>query len=125
MRGFIFRCSSHTSAEVYKRNLFGEKSNYLELVKNISEADYLFLYNTSTFEFSGPFLPLGHGAKNIVPEAWEGKFPAQVNFRMGRKTKTIQYSEIEHLINRFNNKIHPYMELGSKQVDEIMQIIEK
>lgn len=123
MRGYIFRCNDKTKDEVFSRKLLGEELSYLPDVKEIREEDLLFLYNTSTFEFSGPFKPIGNGQEKIVPEAWGGKFPSQIRFEELDTTKTIPFNKIERIIKRFKNDIYPWMELNEEQTKQILNII--
>ena len=89
MKGFIFRCNDKTRQEVFDRNLFGEEMMYLPMVKTIQPDDLLFLYDLSTYEFSGPYKPVGEGAERIYPGAWKAGFPAQIKFKITGDTKTI------------------------------------
>jgi len=123
MKGYIFRCNSKTFQEVFDRQLFGEEIMYLPAIKQISREDYLFLYNTSTFEFSGPYKPIGKGGERIIPEAWKGLFPPQIKFESLPSTKTISFSKIEKIIKRFRKNIYPDMELSEEQVKLILSII--
>lgn len=119
MKAFIFRCNSKTKDEVFERMLFGEERDYLQLVKSITPDDLLFLYNTSTYEFSGPYKPASEGGEYLVKGAWQDKFPAQIKFEITPETKTIPFSKIEKIITRYKKGIFPYMELDEEQVEKI------
>ncbi|HRN86646.1 MAG TPA: hypothetical protein PKU78_04220 [Candidatus Dojkabacteria bacterium] len=119
MKAFIFRCNSKTKDEVFERMLFGEERDYLQLVKSITPADLLFLYNTSTYEFSGPYKPVSEGGEYLVKGAWQDKFPSQIKFELLPETKTIPFSRIEKIITRYKKGIFPYMELDEGQVEKI------
>jgi len=122
MKAFIFRCNSKTKDEVFERMLFGEERDYLQLVKSITSDDLLFLYNTSTYEFSGPFKPASKGGEYLVKGAWQDKFPAQIKFEITPETKTLPFSKIEKIITRYKKGIFPYMELDEEQVEKISML---
>ncbi len=80
MKSYIFRCNKKTKDEVFQRMLFGEEEGVWGTMSQIKPDDFLFLYNTSTFEISGPFKPTSQPAKTIEKGAWLGKFPVQFSF---------------------------------------------
>ena len=123
MKAFIFRCNSKTEDEGFERMLFGEERDYLQLVKSITPDDLLFLYNTATYEFSGPYKPSSEGGEYLVKGAWQDKFPAQIKFNTNPETTTIPFSKIEKIITRYKKGIFPYMELEEFQVERITRII--
>lgn len=142
MQAYIFRCNNKTKPEVFERMLFGEELGYLGLVQQIDpEQDLLFLYNTSTYEFSGPYKLTSKGGKDIEKGTWNGRFPVQIRFEefseateilgVGTppvtikipKTTTIPYTLIQHLIKKYRNGIFPYMELSEEQVKKILRIL--
>lgn len=122
MKAFIFRCNSKTKDEVFERMLFGEERDYLQLVKSITPEDFIFLYNTSTYEFSGPYKPASDGGEYLVKGAWQDKFPSQIKFELLPETKTIPFSKIEKIIIRYKKGIFPYMELDEEQVEKISML---
>lgn len=123
MKGYIFRCNDKTKDEVFQRMLLGEEQAYLPLVNQIEIDDALFLYNTSTFEFSGIYNPSSEGREKIEADAWQGKFPSQIRFSENEATKTIPFNKIEKIITRYRHDIYPYMELLEEQVIKIMDVI--
>lgn len=123
MKGYIFRCNDKTKDEVFSRQLFGEERDYLEIVKQIKKEDLLFLYNTSTFEFTGPFKPASNGGKFIVLDAWQNKFPSQIKIITIEQTNTIPFTKIEGIIKKYKNGIYPAMELEQDQVTKILSKI--
>jgi len=123
MKGYIFRCNDKTRQEVFDLNLFGEEMMYLPVVKLIQPEDLLFLYDLSTFEFSGPYKPVGVGAERIVPGAWKSGFPAQIKFVINGEAKTIPFRLIEKVIKKYHKGMYPDMELDEGQVKQIFEII--
>lgn len=123
MKAYIFRCNSKTKDELFERMLFGEERDYLQLVKSITPEVLLFLYNTSTYEFSGPYKPASAGGEYLVKGAWGDRFPAQIKFELTPETKTIPFSKIEKIITRYKKGIFPYMELNEEQVNQIFKVL--
>ncbi|MDQ4101246.1 MAG: methyltransferase domain-containing protein, partial [Thermoproteota archaeon] len=58
--------------------LFATNHVYGEDVLKIKKGDLLFLLNVDSDMLYGTFLAASDGAKNIVPEAWKGRYPYQV-----------------------------------------------
>jgi DNA modification methylase len=76
--GHIFACTSKSERECFDRMLFATTHVYGENVLKIRSGDLLFLVNLDTDILYGTFLARSSGAKNIVPEAWKGRYPYQV-----------------------------------------------
>jgi hypothetical protein len=76
--GHIFACTRKSEQECFDRMLFATSRVYGESVLKIRRGDLLFLVNIDTDTLYGTFLPQSQGAKNIVPEAWKGRYPYQV-----------------------------------------------
>jgi len=76
--GHIFACARKSEQECFDRMLFATSRVYGENVLKIRRGDLLFLLNLDTDTLYGTFLAQSHGAKNIVPEAWKGRYPYQV-----------------------------------------------
>ena len=123
MKGYIFRCNDKTIKEVFERQLFGDEIIYVSTVKTIEPKDRLFLYNLSTFEFSGPYAPNGEGGSRLVPAAWKAKFPAQIKFKLLPETRTIPFNRIEKIIKIYHKCMFLDMLLDEIQTSEIMQLM--
>lgn len=120
MHGFIFRCTSETEKECFDRKLFGEKREYLSLVKQLKVGDTLFLYNCSNWKLMGVFEAVSDGDENIETNAWGGKFPAQIRFRVKKETKPITLDDLRGIVN--THGLYPYPELDDKKVDKIIKV---
>ncbi|MBD3362695.1 hypothetical protein GF362_03180 [Candidatus Dojkabacteria bacterium] len=123
MKGYIFRCNDKTKDEVFERMLFGEEEAVKASMMKITLEDYLFLYNTSTFEFSGPYKPTTAPNINIEGNAWQGRFPVQIRFETTDQTKTIPFNLIERIITAYRKGIYPHPELTKEQTTKILSII--
>jgi len=77
--GHIFACTRKSEKECFDRMLFATSRVYGESVLKIKKDDLLFLLNLETDTLYGTFRAKSDGAKNIVPEAWRGRYPYQVH----------------------------------------------
>ncbi|MDQ3882464.1 MAG: DNA methylase [Thermoproteota archaeon] len=76
--GYIFVCTSKSEQECFDRMLFATTHVYGENILKIKKGDILFLFNIDTDTLYGTFLARSDGAKDIVYEAWKGRYPYQV-----------------------------------------------
>ena len=76
--GHILACTSKSEEECFDRMLFATNRVYGESVLKIKKGDLLFLLNLDTDTLHGTFKAKSVGAKEIVPEAWKGRYPYQV-----------------------------------------------
>mgnify|MGYP001054290362 FL=1 len=77
-KGFIAVCKNDTEQECFDRMLFGSLRSWWDKVQQVQKGDVGFLLNLDEDILSGPFRAESNGTLNIVPEAWGGRFPAQV-----------------------------------------------
>ncbi|HJU33763.1 MAG TPA: DNA methyltransferase [Nitrososphaera sp.] len=87
--GYIFACTNKSEQECFDRMLFATNHVYGENVLKIKKGDHLFLLNVDTDTLYGTFLAASEGAKNMVPEAWKGKYPYQVRMSHNGKIHSI------------------------------------
>ncbi|HXG05762.1 MAG TPA: DNA methyltransferase [Nitrososphaera sp.] len=76
--GHIFACTSKSQQECFDRMLFAASRIYGDYVLKIKKGDLLFLLNIDTDTLYGTFRASSAGEKDIVPEAWKGRYPYQV-----------------------------------------------
>ncbi|KAJ1448300.1 development and cell death domain-containing protein [Pelagophyceae sp. CCMP2097] len=99
--GFIFLCDKKTRDEVFRRKLFGLPRNHLKHVKQITRTTVLFLLDFSRSELHGPFKAVGAAALDLEPEAWEGKFSAQLRFEpLIEATASLKYGAASILVTK-------------------------
>ena len=85
LKGFIAVCRNDTERECFDRMLFGSVMRYWDSVEEVQKGDVGFLLNLDTDVLYGVFRAESDGTKNIIPEAWGSRFPAQV--RVSWETK--------------------------------------
>jgi Development and cell death domain len=81
-RCFIMLANIQTEQECIDRNLFGDKARRLECLDEIKPGDIGFLLNIDRDELVGVFRARSEAQLNIEPEAWKGKFAAQVRVEL-------------------------------------------
>ena len=88
--GYIFACTSKSERECFDRMLFATSRVYGENVLKIKKGHLLFLLNIDTDTLYGTFLARSDGAKDIVPEAWKGRYPYQVQVSHNGKIYSVE-----------------------------------
>jgi DNA modification methylase len=96
-RGFILACTSKSEQECFDRLLFATNKLYGENVLKIKKGNMLFLLNIDTDTLYGTFKAKTDGGKDLVPEAWRGKYPYQV--RVQRNGKVISVNGAKKIIS--------------------------
>ncbi len=89
-RGFIMFCDDLTEGECLERNLFGDKAKRLECLDEIKPGDIGFLLNINRDELIGIFRACSEPQLHIEPDAWDGKFAAQVRVELVGKLQRIK-----------------------------------
>ncbi len=87
---FFMICTTTTEKECLERNLFGDRESWMPHLKPIKKGNIGFLLNVSTNELLGVFVAESEAQMNIVPDAWEGQFPAQIKVKLIDKLKRIK-----------------------------------
>jgi len=88
--GYIFACTSKSEQECFDRMLFATGRVYGESVLKIKKGDMLFLLNLDTDTLHGTFRAKSAGAKDIVPNAWKGRYPYQVQVSRNSKVYSLK-----------------------------------
>jgi len=81
-RCFIMLCDDSTEEECLSRNLFGDMARRLENLDEIQSGDMGFLLNINRDELVGVFRACSEPQLHIEPDAWNGKFAAQVRVEL-------------------------------------------
>jgi hypothetical protein len=79
---FFMICTNDTEGECLDRGLFGDQGWLFPYLQVIKKGDIGFLINISKDEIIGVFEAVEPARLNIVPEAWGGRFPAQINVKL-------------------------------------------
>ena len=81
-RGFVMLCDDRTEEECLKLNLFGDKAKRLEYYDEVKPGDVGLLLNVNRDELIGVFRACSKAHLNIEPDAWYGRFAAQVRVEL-------------------------------------------
>jgi hypothetical protein len=80
--GYVFVCNTDTYKKCQTMNIFGNQSWELGKMKShITDKTLLFLLHMDSRRLLGTFVAVGTPEKNIVPNAFDGKFEAQVRVK--------------------------------------------
>lgn len=88
-RCFIMFANMMTEQECIDRNLFGDKARRIDDLDEIKPGDIGFLLNIDRDELIGVFRARTEAQLSIEPDAWKGKFPAQVRVELIGKLKRV------------------------------------
>jgi len=90
VKAHIFVCTNKTEPECLQRMLFGTNKLYASDVLSVKTGDILFLLNVNSNALHGIFRAKSDGRHSIVPEAWKGKYPYQVEVEPLGNIETIK-----------------------------------
>ena len=90
LKGHIFVCTDKTEKECFDRMLFSTNKIHAENALQVKKGDILFLFNLDTDTLYGVFRAKSDGRKDIVPEAWGGKYPYQVEIEKDGEIKIVR-----------------------------------
>lgn len=125
---YIFRCSNKTEGECFSRMLFGENERFSADIIDAKEGDTLFLFNVDKGILMGPFFATSRVTKNIVEEAWDGKFPYQIKVDRKSSFKPLQIDEMKSVItfrSLGSGKQYPLdMKIGIETTKKILKLFE-
>ena len=89
-RGFIMFCDDLTEGECLERNLFGDKAKRFQCLEEIQPGDIGFLLNINRDELIGIFRACSEPQLHVEPDAWDGKFAAQVRVELVGKLQRMK-----------------------------------
>src|SRR5438876_1475722 len=111
--GHIFACTNKSEQECFDRMLFATSRVYGENVLKIKKDDLLFLLNLDNDTIYGTFRAKSSGAKDIVPKAWNGRYPYQV--QVLRNGKVHSLTGTKKVLSGMGITWHDTLESGQAQ----------
>uniref|UniRef100_A0A0D9XSJ4 DCD domain-containing protein n=1 Tax=Leersia perrieri TaxID=77586 RepID=A0A0D9XSJ4_9ORYZ len=111
--GYIFMCSGVTKVECYRHRVMGLPLGSLEAVSRIRRGTTLFLYDFDAKHLYGPYCADSNGGLTLVPDAFHGRYPAQVKFTVEGDFMPIPESSLRIAIkeNYSNGRFNPELTL--------------
>ena len=97
--GFIFLVDSKTEQECLARGLGALPGSSRALAEGVARGALIFVYNTSFRLLHGVFEARERGGLNLEPEAFGGRFAAQVRFRERWRCPSLPLAEVSHLLH--------------------------
>ena len=76
---YLFQCSSETYLACIEKSVFGSDKSWPLQVK---QGDYCLLHHYDAGSLFGFWRAESNGGRNLVPRAWNGKFPYQVKVKL-------------------------------------------
>ena len=101
--GYVFHCSPTTRDELFGRALCGAPQKMLAgMIESINNATRLFVFEPVTKRLYGPLVAAGPPGESLEPDAWGGRFPAQVPFYADSDIKCIHAPSLRLLVGRLS-----------------------
>ncbi len=107
-RLYIFECSSETYLGCIEKSVFGSNKPWpLQVLKG----DYCLLHHYDAGSLFGLWRAESNGGRNLVPKAWNGKYPYQVKVAVA-SAKIIELPKnlmaefnVDPAVGRFDNVV--------------------
>ncbi|GMI15234.1 hypothetical protein TrVE_jg244 [Triparma verrucosa] len=118
---WVFNCTEATRVECVQRRLFGcpAPKNY----ERMNPGDIVYLSNVTQRTLEGPFLALTSIMKDIVPEAWAGRYMWQVSVdKLGDNIIRVSRDEVSKITGYGNNRSRIYY-FNEKQHRQVLMLL--
>ncbi|CAI9113746.1 OLC1v1014415C1 [Oldenlandia corymbosa var. corymbosa] len=120
--GYIFMCNGRTKPECYQYRVFGLPSGRRDVVERIKPGAKLFLYDFEVKLLYGVYEATTSGSTNLEPDAFGGKFPAQVGFRIFKECLPLPEKSFKNAIKDNYTGVKFKQELDEKQVTDLISL---
>ncbi|CAI9786856.1 unnamed protein product [Fraxinus pennsylvanica] len=120
LSGFIFMCNQSTKSECYQYRVFGLPAGKKEVVESITPGTKLFLFDFVLKRLYGVYEATSAGTMNLEPDAFRGKFPAQVKFKIFKECLPLHESSFRRVLKENYEGQKFKQELSGKQVRNLL-----
>jgi hypothetical protein len=101
--GYVFHCSPTTRDELFGRALCGAPQKMLAgMIGSINSGTRLFVFEPVTKRLYGPLVAAGPPGESLEPDAFGGRFPAQVPFYADSDIRCINAPSLRLLVGRLS-----------------------
>lgn len=123
-RGWLFLCNNDTEDECFEKSLVGTMHRHLHRLRYLLPGDPVLLYNYQAGQLVGHFSATSTPQLDLVPEAWKGRFRAQVAVKLeARFDRPVPRKKLE-AIPDLNFDSRGYLTNFSLPVEVVLEIVD-
>ncbi|KAL4296750.1 hypothetical protein GQ457_12G006620 [Hibiscus cannabinus] len=123
--GFIFMCNGRTKPQCYMYRVFGLPAGQLDVVEKIKPGMKLFLFDFELKLLYGIYEATSVGTLHLEQTAFNGRFPAQVKFKIYMDCLPLHESYFRHGIEYNHQKGSKFkQELNKQQVGCLLSLFQ-